>query len=624
MGMPVEPVYDQTDFRARTAVPDPSGIDAAFDGSDVAVNTDWDQLIDELIRVRFVVKQTEALAINSSDLTTAFLLQYENVTDVSGWVTVGAVGGDVEDVQYIAATGFANHDNTAGLLGAGTNIAGDGLEAAGATDDIAFSEETAGEETELEFSIEIVGSLVTNGDLINLRLLYSVSDAAPPATTFTANSPQMTVDAGAIDETGRSTTVLVVTSSTDTLDFNEGGASTTVLVVTSSTDALIFNEGGRATTVLVVTSSTDSRAENDLGLSTTVLVVTSSTDTLVFNEGGASTTVLVVTTSSDDALLVESGLSTTVLVVTSSTDAALFDETATTTVTVLVVTSSTDTRAENELGLNTTVLVVTSSTDTLDFNEGGRATTVLVVTSSTDAALLNEGGRSTTVLVVTSSTDVLVFGEGGRSTTVLVVTSSTDVLVFGEGGRSTTVLVVTSSTDTLDFDEGGRATTVLVVTSSTDVLVFNEPTAAVVVLVIVTGTDSEFMIFDETGRLTIVLVIVTSTDSGGTIVSGPPGSGVGVAIAAQLRAVGADTGLGQRERIAHILLTLVAVDPVDRRQQGFEHSLSRTLAILTGEPLLAAGADADRSIDALHEFMLITRERRQPVTGQLIDVIEAL
>lgn len=197
MGMPVEPVYDHGAYRARTNDPDPSGVDAAFDAGDVAQDTPWTQDVDTLIRVRMRVDQTEATAVNNVNMATEFLLQYENNTaDPGTWNDVGAVGGDVEDVQYIAATGFANGDNTTtARIGATSLVTGDGREVAGATDTVTFTEEAVSQ-TELEFSIEIVGSLVTDGDVINLRLLHSDGDEAPPATVLDAETslPQMTAN----------------------------------------------------------------------------------------------------------------------------------------------------------------------------------------------------------------------------------------------------------------------------------------------------------------------------------------------------------------------------------------------------------------------------------------------
>lgn len=195
MGMPVLPLFDYDGFRVRDNVTDPSGVNAAFDGGDTALNTDWTQTVDELFRFRSLIKQTEA-ALEASDNVTELLLQYENNTAAAGvWNAVGAVGGGTEDVDFVSATGFADGDNTTQILGAGTFVTGDGMEVAGASDTITFLElQTT--ETDMEVSVIINGSQVTDGDVINFRWLYSAADESPPATTFNAatNSPSITVD----------------------------------------------------------------------------------------------------------------------------------------------------------------------------------------------------------------------------------------------------------------------------------------------------------------------------------------------------------------------------------------------------------------------------------------------
>jgi hypothetical protein len=191
--MPENPSYDQDGFRARTSVKDPTGVNTAFDAGDAAEDTDWSQNVDELIRVRLVVRQTNGAADVTGDLATEFLLQYR--TNSGTWTDVGAVGGDVEDVQYIASSGFADHDNTTELLTTfGTFATGDGLETNVATDTITFATASTGK-TEIEVSVEIVGANVNNDDTIELRVLYSNGDESPPATILDnyTDMPVMTV-----------------------------------------------------------------------------------------------------------------------------------------------------------------------------------------------------------------------------------------------------------------------------------------------------------------------------------------------------------------------------------------------------------------------------------------------
>ncbi len=196
MGQPVAPLYDLDGFRGRDNVPDPSGVDAAFDAGDTAFNTGWTQTTGQLIRFRMVVKQTVGTAVNHNNLVTEFILQYENATAGGGFLDVGAVGGGSEDVDFAAATGFADGDNTAQVIGSGTNVAGDSMETNAASDSITFSEETSGQECEIEVSVIVNAAQVTDGDVINFRLLFSDNNEAPPATQLNAetNAPTLTVD----------------------------------------------------------------------------------------------------------------------------------------------------------------------------------------------------------------------------------------------------------------------------------------------------------------------------------------------------------------------------------------------------------------------------------------------
>lgn len=197
MGMPVQEVLDLDSWRPRDNVPDPSGVDAAFDAGDTAANTAISYDVDTLLRIRFVIQQTEVTMICGDGNPTEFLIQYENNTQAAGtWIAVGAVGGGSEDVDFDSATGFADDDTTGQLLGSGTNVGGFGMEVAGASGTVTFTDEAV-TECELEISVIFNGSQVANDDVINLRVLYSVLDAAPPATLVPiTNSPSITMVAG--------------------------------------------------------------------------------------------------------------------------------------------------------------------------------------------------------------------------------------------------------------------------------------------------------------------------------------------------------------------------------------------------------------------------------------------
>ena len=193
MGMPIAPTFDQGAYRWRDSVPDPSGVDAAFDAGDTAINTSADLDTDTLYRLRIRIDQTNASATTHDALTTEFLIQYNN--GGAGWNDLGAVGADVEDVQYASATGFADGDNTTtSRLSATSLVTGDGMEVAGASDSVTFTD-AATSEAELEIALEVVGANVTDNDSITFRVLYSNANESPPATTMgTSVTPTITVN----------------------------------------------------------------------------------------------------------------------------------------------------------------------------------------------------------------------------------------------------------------------------------------------------------------------------------------------------------------------------------------------------------------------------------------------
>ncbi len=189
-----EPDYDLDSFRGRTNVTDPSGVNAAFDAGDTAINTNWTQAADTLFRVRFVIQQTNSGADDATDLTTEFLLQYQ--VNTGGYADVTGSSA----VQFAAATGFANHDDTTQVLGSGSFVTGDGLESSGATDSITFTSEALSE-TEVEVALSIDSAQVSDADTVNLRFLWSNGDESPPASTFNreTNIPALTVDVPSTD-----------------------------------------------------------------------------------------------------------------------------------------------------------------------------------------------------------------------------------------------------------------------------------------------------------------------------------------------------------------------------------------------------------------------------------------
>ncbi len=284
MGMPVQEVLDLDAWRPRDNVPDPSGVDATFDAGDTAANTAISYDVDTLLRIRLVIQQTEVTMICSDGNPTEFLIQYENATQATGFIAVGAVGGGSEDCDFVSATGFADDDVTGTLLGSGTPVDGFGMEVAGASPTVTFTDEAV-TECELEISIIFNGSQVANGDVINLRVLYSVLDANPPATLVPiTNSPSITMIAGAgafsLDVTPAA---ISITGSSIDLDLGRTLDVTPVSVVVtgSSIDMTIGYELIVSPAAVVVTgSSVEMTSAFAMEVTPVAVVVTGSSITM--------------------------------------------------------------------------------------------------------------------------------------------------------------------------------------------------------------------------------------------------------------------------------------------------------------------------------------------------------
>ena len=223
MGMPVEPVFSQLTFRGRSSVPNPTGINAAFDAGDPAIGGDWTQDADTVFRVRFVILQSIILAANSADMTQEFALQYNY--DGGGWNPVVAQGAGTDPVQF-ADGDFADGDDTTQLVGSAQFVTGDGVEVT-PSDTITFTDEPGVvEETEIEFAVEIVSGQVADGLTLQLRVIYSAGDETPPATAFGTytDTPTITVNLGATPIT-ISMSAATLVASAQALDVKPGARS---------------------------------------------------------------------------------------------------------------------------------------------------------------------------------------------------------------------------------------------------------------------------------------------------------------------------------------------------------------------------------------------------------------
>jgi hypothetical protein len=158
------PNYVQSRFRARG---DTVGLNV--NTWDHALDTNWSQPVDETFRLRIVVVENAGggAGLNAQ---LQFSLNGGLYTSIS---TTSAVVKGVNSGQ------FANNDTTTSLLGSGTFVIGYGV-----TDGLAPSVPFAGNDyTEWEFSLQIVGADVSNGDTIDFQILGLNSYAITPRAT---------------------------------------------------------------------------------------------------------------------------------------------------------------------------------------------------------------------------------------------------------------------------------------------------------------------------------------------------------------------------------------------------------------------------------------------------------
>jgi hypothetical protein len=164
--------YDQDSFRARNDNGDE--ITATWPSS---ANTNWTQMVDKNFRVRFLVQEIGGIA--ESDKT--FQLEYN--LNGGGW---NDVTGASSVVKAAATANVTDAVDTTQQLGSGTFVTpnasfdeADGL-VGGASLDF-----TGSDEMEAEFSLQIVGTDVSNGDTIQLRVKGLDTYTNTPTVTVT-------------------------------------------------------------------------------------------------------------------------------------------------------------------------------------------------------------------------------------------------------------------------------------------------------------------------------------------------------------------------------------------------------------------------------------------------------
>lgn len=157
----IPPDVSQTGFRGRND-----------DGSETtatwiaATNTNWTQDTDVNFRVRFLI------SCDAASITSAYQLQYNR--NGAGW---NNVNGSSSVVRSSGSANLTDGADTTQQIGSGTFTAdNNGVDDVdGATGSSTF---TAGDEIETEHCIQIRSADVSDGDTIQLRLVFATGSAA--------------------------------------------------------------------------------------------------------------------------------------------------------------------------------------------------------------------------------------------------------------------------------------------------------------------------------------------------------------------------------------------------------------------------------------------------------------
>ncbi|NIQ91673.1 MAG: DUF2341 domain-containing protein, partial [Deltaproteobacteria bacterium] len=162
--------YDQDSFRARN-----DNGDETTSTWTAAANTNWTQMVDKNFRVRFLVQETSGIA----DSGKTFQLEYN--LNGGGW---NDVTGSSSVVKATATANVTDGANTTQQLGSGTYVPTNAGfdEANGQVGSMDFA---GSDEVEVEFSLQIVGTDVSNSDTIQLRVNGLDTYTNTPTVTVT-------------------------------------------------------------------------------------------------------------------------------------------------------------------------------------------------------------------------------------------------------------------------------------------------------------------------------------------------------------------------------------------------------------------------------------------------------
>jgi hypothetical protein len=166
------PQYDQDSFRARND--NGNETDSTWTA---AANTNWTQMVDKNFRVRFLVQETAGIADSDKTFQLEYSLNSGTWTDVTGSSSVikaaptAYVTDGVDIAQQLGSGTFITPN--AGFDEANGQVGGTSLDFSGS------------DEVELEFSLQIVGADVSNGDSIELRVKGLDTYTNTPTITVT-------------------------------------------------------------------------------------------------------------------------------------------------------------------------------------------------------------------------------------------------------------------------------------------------------------------------------------------------------------------------------------------------------------------------------------------------------
>lgn len=239
-------IYVLAQYRFRDNVPDPAGLNVAFDAGDAAQNSGATLSIDTLYRLRVSVDQVDPNARDSVSMKTVFLLQY-NLAG-GGWNDLGGETDLLEAVESDTSLQFTDGAATTELL---TNnfvyLAGNGSND-NTTSVVTFLDDKT-MSCEFEFAFRINGSVVSDAQEIQFRLLYDDDGGGTgtPDSVVSHTAMPMAI----VDKTGQT---LAPTSALDAApSFGvceiEVGLETTVFDGSPSFGSYVLTVAGAAATL---------------------------------------------------------------------------------------------------------------------------------------------------------------------------------------------------------------------------------------------------------------------------------------------------------------------------------------------------------------------------------------